>query len=636
MTTKVQALQELFEYLNQNQMTPRRQRWHNFSGNLLAHAIIVDINSIEDLAKLMRSVKEKNQALVKSAQSVICVRAAAGWHNDEQAQTQCWETSNARWRNQQTQRYNESYSITPPAAEGDVIVRFSEAFQVKYYQQKGTSVTVPAGLQIGTLALRMSQSAQPLSLPTSSMIWAVSAVGLAANSGHGTGRNQPGFAGLIKSMLLMDDEGNLVIVKKNSIQRCRLNSEGKIEKMGIEEVFPYSDVIMHAHMGMFGIVLNIEIEAEPAFNLKEKRYTHVSFDGLIKSVPLDEHFQKEYSTFMWMPGPGITPRFEFRHWERTNEKSQMEHAVFEPRRVSREQEINIQLNKVSNELIYNRQMYGLMPLVQAIGPKIAIGLQTHTKDNPAIRVGHELDITHYQVSFPNDLMDISMLFPVKDKDVTAFFHWLVKMTDSILKQDEFKDRCPISYAVYARYLKGNGGGLSPLRTENDEHILAFEWVTHPKSPGLASFLQKLFTEISKNPYVQPRFHLGKFVPYTADFRTFLGKDAVDETRFALKEYYGDDERLNNSPFFTPYLISKFKGNSPQLLPLTLTEVEAALAPYQKHNSPSEELTPALLTRFNACLKVLSSMNIIQLTEDEIRSYQKFGVKDPDKKACLLM
>jgi len=424
----------------------------------------------------------------------------------------------------------------------------------------------------------------------------------------------------------------LVEVTQTTMQRFKLDKDGNIIGSEPLKAIPYGSAILHAHMGMFGIVINIVIAAAPSFNLQENRYTSKTFEGLTRSVPLSEHFDKEYSTFMWMPGKSDTPRFEFRHWERTQEQSRIEHPVFDPTQLSREQEIQIQLNSVVGELVYERGVTQLIPLMQKIGAMIAIGKNTHDKNNPDIRIGKELDITHYQVAFPNDLMDISMLFPVKDKDTTALFHYLVTQTERLLKEHPFDKACPISYAVYARYLKGSDDTFSPLRTAEDEHILAFEWVTHPHAPNLALFLKQLFEIITQNPYVQPRFHLGKFVPKNAHFSTFLGQEAVNETKKALRDYYQTEERLAASPFLTPYLLSKLTGKSTQLLPATEAEVEASLELYRRHTVNSKRSNQDLLTKLFYCIQQLGHA----LTPEERHLFQPTEAVQRREKKCSIM
>lgn len=80
---------------------------------------------------------------------------------------------------------------------------------------------------------------------------------------------------------------------------------------------------------------------------------------------------------------------------------------------------------------------------------------------------------------------------------------------------------------------------------------------------------------------QPRFHFGKFVPPHATFETFLGKPAVNEMRAALIDYYGSEEAAANSPFMTPYILSKLQPGEGLRLPETLTGVRDALSPYKK-------------------------------------------------------
>lgn len=586
--TKETAVNQLKTILNTAGIEAQYQTWTNFTHNLKNnHALVMEVKESRDLVTLMQTVDRLNQQL---GDDRMHVRAAAGWNNESKGPTPFWSFSNKAWKEQQRDRYNESYSVTPAAGDGDIIVRFSKTFQQREYSQTGETVRVPAGMQIGDLAQRMSKSPQPLSLPTASMIWAVSAVGLAGTGGHGTGREQSSFSGCVKAVHAIDHEGNLRIIKPGEMEIYHYNTRtGKFD-FHKKQTFKHFDTIRAAHMGLFGLVTHIDIQAESSFKLKEKRYAYQSFEQLMQDMPLSEHFAQPYSTFMWMPTQSKKPTFELRHWTRTNDMDEMRRPEYKPSDESRKQEIMIRLNKVIANWVIDENKKHLLPIIHKIGAAVAIGDKVHKRENPAIKVGDEHDISHRQaVSFPEDLIDISLMIPVKDERAAELLQRLVEKTQAILSSDTLKGQSPITYAMYARYLKGDNAGLSPSRAQAGERVLAVEWVTHPNAPGLDLFLKELFTYINEitdpaleNGFNRPRFHPGKFNAVNATFRTHLGDAAVDEMEAALAEYYGDVETARHTPFYSPYFEKQFKRGVDYVLPTQLPEIQACIQQY-RHN-----------------------------------------------------
>ena len=101
---------------------------------------------------------------------------------------------------------------------------------------------IGASVQIGEADRRLYDEFQ-LSLPTSSLIPHVTIAGLSANAGHGTGRDQPSLSGLIKAFTFCLPNGEIV---------------------RIDESHPDFNTIRGAHLGLFGIVLSLELQCTPA------------------------------------------------------------------------------------------------------------------------------------------------------------------------------------------------------------------------------------------------------------------------------------------------------------------------------------------------------------------------------------
>src|SRR5690606_9063961 len=91
---------------------------------------------------------------------------------------------------------------------------------------KRYTVEVKAGTQIQTLASYLESKKK--SLTTVSMIAYVSAIGLALNAGHGTGRDEPSFAGLITELKICDYKGNIrtLAIGDNDFETLRAAQAG--------------------------------------------------------------------------------------------------------------------------------------------------------------------------------------------------------------------------------------------------------------------------------------------------------------------------------------------------------------------------------------------------------------------------
>lgn len=199
--------------------------WHNFSKNQRAEkALVLDIKDTFSLQKLMEKVTALNAH--KEIKDQMTLRVAAGGRNDNE--------------------HSESYSFTA-VAQADIIIRLiGKDFQEIQKIDNEKLVRVGANVQIGELDKTLYENYH-LCLPTSSLIPWVTFVGLAATAGHGSGEKKPSVAGLIRAMTI-----------------CLPN--GKIVR--IDQQHPLFDIIRGAHLGLFGIVINVEVECMDAYKLQ--------------------------------------------------------------------------------------------------------------------------------------------------------------------------------------------------------------------------------------------------------------------------------------------------------------------------------------------------------------------------------
>src|SRR5687768_20620 len=100
-------------------------------------------------------------------------------------------------------------------------------------------------MQVGEINQQVYE-AHHLTLATSSLNPYITFIGLAANAGIGTGKDQPAISSLIQSMTLCLPNGNIVTIDKNH---------------------PDFALISSGHQGLFGFVLSADIQCVSAKKL---------------------------------------------------------------------------------------------------------------------------------------------------------------------------------------------------------------------------------------------------------------------------------------------------------------------------------------------------------------------------------
>ena len=277
--------QALLADLHHQGIALHQETWKNYMGGVKKpNAIIVQVDTDEQARQVILAVKRQNDAY-KSTK--ITMRPAAGWWDGHRNLACCFP-----WKQVQETHYNESFSFSEGAV-ADIIVLFGKKFQHvrvigkiddamgsdehPIHRLSATAVDVTAGVQIATLADELQK--QGLSLSTASMIPWVSAVGLAATGGHGTGRDEPAFSGLIRSMTICDMNGDI---------------------REITPEHPDFATLCSAHDGMLGIVLKMQLKTVRAFKLRETIHNYKHLGDLVKELPYLLH-DNQYFTLMRIP-----------------------------------------------------------------------------------------------------------------------------------------------------------------------------------------------------------------------------------------------------------------------------------------------------------------------------------------------
>lgn len=564
MPMNANARQALIRLCRDKDIPIDNEPWQNFMASLnTRQAIVVDVKNEEQVVWLMQKVA----ALNEEDGNNIKVRASAGWANED---PYCGCSCFGFFSKAQTNRYNESYSFSPGAI-GDLIIRFNPEYQKHglnvspirepidvnadnpIKRLKPFEVNVPAGMQIKALADYLEK--QKKSLTTVSMLSYASAIGLAMNAGHGTGRDESSFAGLIRELRICDNHGNIrtLSIGHNDFETLRA-----------------------AKAGLLGIVLSAKLRCVEGFKLKETIKNYVSLEAL--SGELQDLLQNnQYFTLMHMPSylpdviaDNLIPNWHVRLWNYSTEKSTISGPTYEADIESFTQELSAKIGASVQEFLLDNELYKLLPAFMTVAASTVTATRG-TKEE----VGKENHMTHYQVAFPKKITDLSFLVPVSDENCGAVLTQHLAKIDALLDEAREANTYPVTYAVYVRYFKGTNGGLSTSQTQENERTLAIEVVSHPGAPGLAHFEKKL-TAYFKEQGVA-RFHLGKEIPESAgNYRDFLGGEAVDAFIGALNRWYGQESDFPKSPFITEYF-EQMLGQKPMPEPEEEHGEEALIA-----------------------------------------------------------
>ncbi len=557
MTFPAELQKQFIQMLNKNGIS-YSSGWSNYMETVKnPAALVLEIKNDKQISMVMKAIKELNKD--RNPQNKITVRATAGWTDTKKCKCFCL----FGWDKEQEEQYNEGFSFSQvvggrasvDTAGTDVIIRFAKSYQ--YTKVLGTMknppvvnpknpihqlpvslVEVSAGVQISELADFLRK--HKLSLTTASMIAWVSAVGLAGTAGHGTGRDEPAFSGLIESIKICDAEGNIRELTRDDPDFANL---------------------VGGHSGLLGVVLSMKIRAVKAFNLEEsiELYSDTKeMSGKLAGVLKNN----QYVSIMGMPSYScpetgkLVSKWQIRKWNYTTEKpTTRENAPYAPDISSFAQELQVRIGSSVMEYLLDSGLKHLMPAFMLLSAAVVTGTR-----GTARKVDFENHISHPQVAFPKAMRDVSYLIPVKDADAGKVLEETLQKMESLLNKAGSKGEYPVTYAIYVRYIKGTNGGLSTSYTHSeDERILAIDVVTHPDAPGIDNFERNMMSYF-RSKGISPRNHLGKNFPAEVQsYEQFFGPKIIQDYMESLQRWYSSPdkkdgpEKLAMSPFFTPYL-----------------------------------------------------------------------------------
>ncbi|CZG01345.1 TPA: L-gulono-gamma-lactone oxidase [Legionella pneumophila subsp. pneumophila] len=565
MTLPTELKSKFIQILNQHKIS-HSVGWSNYMESVNNPvAIVVEVKNEKEVQTVMMAIKELNSD--REPKDKVTVRATAGW-TDKPGKSCCFFP----WSEAQESQYNEGFSFSqvvggkasPDKAGTDVIIRFAKKFHHAkvigplknppvfnpdnpIHRLPVTLVEVSAGMQVADFAdfLREHQ----LSLSTVSMISWVTPVGLAGTAGHGTGRDEPAFSGLIESVTVCDMDGNL---------------------REINSTHPDFKDLIGGHSGLLGIVVSMKLRAVKAFNLCETIELFPNTREMTGRLS-DILKNNQYISIMGMPSYGcpesdkLVSKWQIRQWNYTTDKpGKKEKAPYDPDVRSFAQELQVRIGASVMDFLLDSGLKHLLPSFMLLSAAVVTGTR-----GTSPKVDYENHITHPQVAFPKEMRDVSYLIPVKDNEAGQKLELILQKMEAMLNEAGSKGEFPVTYAIYVRYLKGTNGGLSTSFTSSDdERILAIDVVTHPEAPGITNF-EKGFMSFLKEMNIIPRNHLGKNFPAgVVHYDQFLGAEKVSKYKQALERFYCSPgkndgaERLSMSPFYTPYLQSMLSASAP--------------------------------------------------------------------------
>ena len=380
-----------------------------------------------------------------------------------------------------------------------------------------------------------------LSLPTVSMIPQVTAVGLSANAGHGTGLAEPSFAGLIQSIDVYGNDGEIITIDANTHP-------------------DHFEAIRAAQLGLFGVVKSIVLRVEDEFMLKEERRVFADARALEKALP--RYVGRQYFTLEGVPRTNASndkPSIQVRTWKRYAVGEIEDTIARAPQdggagynRATEQFKIELAERFLAMLVRCPKLMHAFFDLyIGQVANQLFDGLQVGEKS--PLKAGHEYEITHSQSNFPRNLEDISFMFPVDQNELAEVLSGLVSYIETVLAYYGRRDIHPLTFTYYIRIFGGTDGGLSTSATEDDQCIISLDFLTTTGTHHFQSFMARVRHYIQNQIGVEPRYHLGKELPRGVDDRlSGMSRRNVRAFKAALVAFHGDEDAVVTSPYMTPY------------------------------------------------------------------------------------
>lgn len=508
MSLSAEDIIKLRKFLNHPQIQKHikiSEEFRNYTDSQInPDALVIDIEDEETLKQVLRVIHALNNS--KPQNDPITVRAVAGGRTENNA-------------------YSASYSATE-ITKADINLRLVGPDFIKIKRLADSNVVrVGGSVQIMELQ-KLIERKYGLVLPTASLIPYVTVAGLSATGGHGTGRDMPSFAGLIRGATIITAHG---------------------EEVRLERGDPDFDVLMSAHCGMLGVIKDMDIDCMPARklqNIEEKRSLADLFDeirnGLFLkneyvSVLISPLYRKDELTNRDLKNVGIiTQKPVPRSTLNINHHPSREHL---------KQEAEMRAEQLVNVPEFLRQHEELVPAyMQNLVSPASIGEKDEFSE------GDWATQWHFRTAFPHPdcgnnsaeksvLDEICAFIPVADtgrgeahgEEIIKFLNDLYAKLHEEMERGEYA----VSYAIFIRFLKGTKNGLSCTAVPDGYHSCAIDITTIGGAGGFDE-LKRFVTDITLNEY-NGKFHPGKNWSAETDFRRIYG-DKLDQYKNALQRW----------------------------------------------------------------------------------------------------
>jgi hypothetical protein len=512
--------------------------FHNFMNTVTqADAVVISIEDQAALLVVIDTINKLNNS--KKPNERIIVRTAGG--------------------GKICTPHSASYSATN-VANANIIIRLTGKEFADVTQLANTNIVrVGASMQIGDLDQLLYEKFK-LVLPTSSLLPYATVAGLTAAGGHGTGKNQPGFAGLVRGMTFCLETGEI---------------------KHIDYTHPDFATMLGAHNGLFGIVLDLDIACVPAKKMQcvmEKRsameFIEEAEDGLFTNDPyvsvmyvptylpdeMTNRAVKNVIIYRWRPVPLDT-----------------NNSHYNPIIADLEQEVQTKLDAAVNINEILREYPKIIPFyMRHLTAPLAIG------DADQLAVGNWPEIMHYRTWFPDDLDEICGIFPVQDQPANApqcqEIVNALKQTITLLGEHAKRGEYPLTYGVYFRYLQGSNGGLAITTHPEGSHICGMDLTTCENAPGFAAFKQSMQDFFLND--MNGKLHWGKNAPMDIDYAKIYGA-TWQETKSVLERWHQVNKIDTTKSIFLNPLFSKVFGYPLPSLDET-ANVQQQQTPARKH------------------------------------------------------
>lgn len=505
MSRNKEELKSIKKFIKKNELKIKiREGWENFSKNIQQPDVMVlDIDNQDALQTLVMKINELNQK--KEARKQITYRVAAGGLKHD---------------------HSESYSFTP-GAEADIIFRLTgDVFRKVKKTSEADIMQVGASIQIGELNKKLYEK-YGLILPTASLIEYPTVAGLTGNAGHGTGKDQPGFAGLFSAMTFMLPNGKIVTITEKD---------------------PEFTTLRGAHLGLPGIFLSGELKCAKAQKLS--CFIDVcSLADFLEQTEKGLFFNHPYTSVMYVP--------TYHRDELTNrDLKNVVIYTFKPVDMDTPDQnhhplCNHLFQKIGVTVQEQTRITDLLSLKPELIPLYMRYLVSRGAigDKDKLVVGDWPSVWHYQTVFPHKINDIDVLFEVSDdsREIIDAFVKMAKVNEKYAQKGEY----PVTYAAYARFISGTNGGVSTSIHSKGKHVCGLDIVSSPNIHGYKKYRDEMFDYLVGELNGKP--HWGKYAPEILNYKDIYG-DSFTEFKTTMENWYKKhDLEFSKSPLLNPFL-----------------------------------------------------------------------------------